>query len=857
NDREKAEKYQQLRNELAELQDMEIVLQYRLLAEQASRNQQQQTEVETEIAENRARLNHLTNLVAETETKLQALNAIVSHLGEKDYLQLMAEIAQQEAEQRACTRQIEVLQQQYQNLLQEFLSLQIQTEKLAEQQKEINQAQARLAAELTSVQERYSSQKNIVQTKRQELQQMSQQAESWLKTQTQLRQQLQTIQAEITPLQAEQATIAESRKQCQLLLDAHREELRKLTAHNPQTLQQELAKYQRQLAEATEVIQTIGQSFSNTQTELRTCQNTLQRLQEEQRQKQRQLDKLEAQQQANQDIQGTKATRILLEANLAGVHGLVAQLGTTVSKYQLALAVAAGGKLSCIVVSDDAVATQAIQLLKKYNGGRATFLPLNKMKYAPLLRSSDAVALGAIDYAYNLITFDPRYADVFAYVFGSTLVFASLDAARRHLGRYRMVTLEGELLETSGAMTGGSLPPSHLHFGTLTCDSTVEIEQLRARLTEIDQILSQLQQRTVILETKLQEESHALQQAKLNYQEAQLQSQRYQTELERLQQQQDNLHMQIKQRQQEIANYSKQLQHLSELLVTKQDAQQTLQRQLAELERSGQYEQIFQLQNCLQREEEILLELERHCRSLEQQSSDYAQQLGHLQAKEKELQQAQLQNQQQQTEIINQQNYWQTQNTYLLQTLAHLYERKQQLEQTLSQEKQRRDETDRQLQDRRRQWQECSWHLEKLEVSLADLQTQQTQIAQQLTDLSLPDPLPILLEDITMEQLQSSQRRLQKRLQALEPVNMKAIEEYAEITKRREELTRRLATLEQERTELLLRIENFTTLRQEAFMTSFERVNENFQAIFAELSDGDGYLQLENPQDPLSGGLNL
>ena len=52
-------------------------------------------------------------------------------------------------------------------------------------------------------------------------------------------------------------------------------------------------------------------------------------------------------------------------------------------------------------------------------------------------------------------------------------------------------------------------------------------------------------------------------------------------------------------------------------------------------------------------------------------------------------------------------------------------------------------------------------------------------------------------------------------------------------------------------------MENFTTLRFQAFKEAFDAVNENFQGIFAELSDGDGYLQLDNPEDPFTGGLNL
>jgi chromosome segregation protein len=100
-------------------------------------------------------------------------------------------------------------------------------------------------------------------------------------------------------------------------------------------------------------------------------------------------------------------------------------------------------------------------------------------------------------------------------------------------------------------------------------------------------------------------------------------------------------------------------------------------------------------------------------------------------------------------------------------------------------------------------------------------------------------------------------KSLQRRLEALEPVNMLALEEYNQTQERLEELSNKLTTLAEERTELLLRIENFTTLRQRAFKEAFDAVNENFKAIFAQLSDGDGFLQLDDPQNPFNGGLNL
>ncbi|HIK09374.1 MAG TPA: AAA family ATPase, partial [Oscillatoriaceae cyanobacterium M33_DOE_052] len=121
-----------------------------------------------------------------------------------------------------------------------------------------------------------------------------------------------------------------------------------------------------------------------------------------------------------------------------------------------------------------------------------------------------------------------------------------------------------------------------------------------------------------------------------------------------------------------------------------------------------------------------------------------------------------------------------------------------------------------------------------------------------------PPPLPpIPPNPPSLPTLEAEIRSLQKRLQAMEPVNMLAIEEYEQTATRLQELQTKLATLEEERTEVLLRIENFTTLRQRAFQEAFDAVNQNFMAIFAEFSDGDGYLLLDDPEDPFNSGLNL
>jgi chromosome segregation protein len=127
-------------------------------------------------------------------------------------------------------------------------------------------------------------------------------------------------------------------------------------------------------------------------------------------------------------------------------------------------------------------------------------------------------------------------------------------------------------------------------------------------------------------------------------------------------------------------------------------------------------------------------------------------------------------------------------------------------------------------------------------------------------EAALPDPRPELPAEIRtagLEALRDELRSLQQRMEALEPVNMLALEELRELEERLEELEQRLEVLSKEREELLLRIETVATLRQEAFLEAFRAVDGHFRTIFAGLSDGEGHLQLETPENPLEGGLTL
>lgn len=138
------------------------------------------------------------------------------------------------------------------------------------------------------------------------------------------------------------------------------------------------------------------------------------------------------------------------------IAGTVAQLASVPEKYSMALETAAGRSLFNIVVNDDKTAVKYINYLKENRVGSATFLPLNKVNKKFKLDDSVLNKKGVIDYAINLIKFDKQYENIFHLIYGDLLVIEKIEDARDiGIGDYKMVTIDGDLVTKSGAMSGG------------------------------------------------------------------------------------------------------------------------------------------------------------------------------------------------------------------------------------------------------------------------------------------------------------------------------------------------------------------------------------------------------------------
>jgi chromosome segregation protein len=143
--------------------------------------------------------------------------------------------------------------------------------------------------------------------------------------------------------------------------------------------------------------------------------------------------------------------KTIVDLKKDGVHGTVSNIVTIPKKYSIAMEVAIGRHINDIVVGTTQTAIDCINYLKEKKVGRARFLPLDKIK-GRLKKPKEKT--GIIGHALDLIKYESKYKDVFEYILGDTLVVSKIEDAKKIDG-FRVVTLDGDLKEKSGAIIGG------------------------------------------------------------------------------------------------------------------------------------------------------------------------------------------------------------------------------------------------------------------------------------------------------------------------------------------------------------------------------------------------------------------
>ena len=573
----------------------------------------------------------------------------------------------------------------------------------------------------------------------------------------------------------------------------------------------------------------------------------------------RKFSDMEAQRRAASSSGSSIPITTVMNANLEGVHAPLMQLGTVDEEYSLALDIAFGGRLAHIVVDDTHAAYVAMELLNSSRAGRATFIPLNKIKKAPS-RLQLPKNRGVIDFAINLVDFDDIYLDAFFYAVGDTLIVEDADAAEPLMGQYRMVTLDGKLYEKSSAITGGYVKKSIFGFGQ---NDDKELENAKAKLDELQRKYDEAVAHKKELEEKLDKVRVTYSSSSTEYSKAKIELSNMSSQFENSQNLLETKRAFVTENEPKIDVLNSELDKIEAKRVELADKIQEAQDKLTELDNLLNDKDLKDLKEKTQGIEDEIRHLNNSLLGVQNEINGYNNTIKFneqlIVSKEDDIKNTTRNNE----SLEKDKETYKAEIVQLEEQLNTLSDKIAVIDAKIGELVKEKEEIHKSLVDLQTNSAVKSSEIDRINEQIEAFKTRRRELEPQLKEASeLLESTGVELDklepvQISIDELNAKIQRLDKRMQELGDVNMRAIVSYEEKAARKEELDTQINTLSTERQSILDKMNGFEQQKKEAFMTTFTAINENFKDIYHQLSEGEGRLILENEKDPLSAGMTI
>jgi chromosome segregation protein len=611
--------------------------------------------------------------------------------------------------------------------------------------------------------------------------------------------------------------------------------------------QEQVTEYSSCMADCEAQKREVEREISDVESTLFARRSALDRLQKEIRENEQELMRFEAQQQAQGDA-GGRAMEFVL--GMDGAHGTVAQLGRAPPEYATALDIAAMGRLRWVIVDNDGIASDAIRYLRENRLGRVTFLPLNKLR-VPILSPLEADP-GIIGYAVDLLEFDPAFERAFRVVFGATVVVDTLERARRLMGRYRMVTLDGDFVEKSGAMTGGVQKKKIRGFGVAVDD---EITRVRATLAGLEaeaaEIGASIGRLAEVSEAKRAERS-AVDEQVARYR---MLTEEFSKRIEVLTGEKQTLEATLREMLRDAKTGGEELARLEADLERTADEIARISGEVDDLKKKLDDTEIPALTGQYEDLRRAVEDIERRLRNKDADITDAKRERQHFANRVEELtaerDRLAAKNQEIDGEIAAAGEEIEGRRRLIVQLEA----RQKEFSDELAGLHEKRDRVLGEIRSLDREVLELTGAMERVRMQIDALVERERSLLAELA--ALREQAGDVETDLDLAAIDAGIAEAERALKKIGAVNMLAIEECDRVSTRVEERTAKKEVLSRERTMLLERIEKYEKMKYDAFMTAYRAIDANFQEIFARLTEGSGRLVLDNEEDPFSGGMTF
>ena len=849
-ERETALEYQSLREEKAEYESYRKAAELADKRDELAERREEIDNLEDRLAERQAALDERQAEVMELESDLADLNSEIERKGEDEQLAIKRDIEEIKGDIARLEDRIETNEEKIETAEAErreaFVEIDSKQETIDDLERDIKETKVTKSSIAADIQEKEQTLADV-EARIEEL------GEEFEEVKTELDEQkraLEEAKSEKNDLQREQDRLldeARRRSNDQRETEADIEDAKERIP----TLEADIADLEAELEKARQNRETIDEVVQDLKAEKQRLQSDLDDVEDRISAAQQEYAELEATANQSGDSSYGRSVTTILNAGIDGVHGPVAQLGSVEGEYATACETAAGGRMAHVVVDDDRVGQRAIEYLKSHNAGRATFLPITEMHQRSLPSLPDAP--GVIDFAYNLVEFDAEYAGVFSYVLGDTVVVDDIETARDLMGEFRFVTLDGDLVEKSGAMTGGSQSGSRYSFA----GSEGKLERVASRINDLESERAEIREEIRDVESRLDDARDRQSDAADQVREIATAIERKESKIEETEAKIDQLEAALDEIREERESVSAEMDDLEARIAGKNETIEGIEARIAELEAQVEdsdlpeltaeaesiREEIDDLEDERDDLDSTLSELELEKEYAEDAIEDLEARIEDAKARKQSASDRITEFEEDIAEKEERLAEKKAAVAELEEELADLKDVREEVKSDLADAKAVRDEkreavtrAENELSDAREVVERLEWEVDELESEVGDF-----------------DPAEIPDHD----EVESQIRRLEGKMNALEPVNMLAIEEYDRVAADLDDLEDKRETLVEEADGIRERIEAIEGRKKDTFMNAFDAIDGHFRDIFERLSNGTGRLHLEDEDDPFEGGLTM
>ena len=565
------------------------------------------------------------------------------------------------------------------------------------------------------------------------------------------------------------------------------------------------------------------------------------------------------------------AVKFIMGEHLPGIHGVVADLIEVPEGYETAIETALGSALQNVVCEDDATAKKAVGLLKSRNAGRLTFLPVQSIR-ARDLRADKAAekAAGFKGYGTENVRFDEKYRTIMEYLLGNVIIVDDMDHAvamsKIMESRARLVTLDGEIINAAGAITGGR----YKHKNTNVFERKNEIAALDERIAEAQAEADKAEEALEAVRAERGQLAKELEEGQAELSSLRVERFNKQNEIRQIEQALKEMLSSSERRQQELANIEEEEKKADELVVSSTKEIERLngekKAQEAQIEQDQQAYEVRRLE--MQKDSDAITEAriavtaqesevskidavaERIGAAIRENEGRKAAREDELARQEKELERL-TQGQEEDSAPIREKE---AQKKAAREQLDRLAEEKESLLAAIEQETEAREDADHTLSSLQDQKYE-------LEIRMARQDTQLENAKEKLWEefeVSYLQAIEFKKQDFVMSSAVRENREIKSRLKELGEVNVGAIQEYAQVKERYDFLSGQREDITTSMEELNGIIRDMDKIIRSRFKTSFDQVVENFESVFRELyGGGHATITLADKDDPFDSEIEI